>query len=328
MGRVKYRKCREPDWLRDLEARLCSVIVIISFTVAVISLALFTDSTILSLSVELTPAICVTTDVKNLSGITKCLWTSCRQSCTATVYNCSQIYVNYTLNDTDVNDNISFVADNGTYAWWSPEENSLYRDVSSEMKENFSLIESDDNVNSSVPLYVNVNGCGYEPEVSCTNFYQQYGNVGISFHCEVSFNVDPPIVIPDSPLSIDTDKTALVRYLILSLMPLVFFFVCCLYVYWRKLFRQKTKKVSQLSEQKKRIKRSGTFSERRVQDMNMLQEPKRRDSSVEVLSVRSVQSPAGGKHEVPSEACPSFINVPVLSAAATNIHVSDREQFL
>jgi len=326
MGPVKYRKCREPDWLRDLEARLCSVIVIISFTVAVISLALFTDSTILSLSVELTPAICVTTDVKNLNGTTKCLWTSCRQSCTATVYNCSQIYVHYTLNYTDVNDTTSFVADNDTNALWSPEDNFLYPDMSSDMKANSS--ESDNIVNSSVPLYVNVNGCGYEPEVSCSHFYQQYANIGISFQCEVSFDVDPPIVIPDSPLNIDTDKTALISYLILSLLPLVFFFVCCLYVYWRKLFRQKTKKVLQPYVKKRRVKRSGTFYERKVKEVNILQEPKRPDASVEVLSVRSVQSPADRKHEVPNEACPSFINVPILSTAAMDIHVSDQEQFL
>lgn len=323
MGRMKCRKCREPDWLRDLEARLCSVIVIVSFTVAVISLALFTDSTILSLSVELTPAICVTTDVKNLNGITKCLWTSCKQSCTAAVYNCSQIYVHYTLNYTDVNDTTSFVADNDTNTLWRPEDNFLYPD----MKANSSLIESDDSVNSSVPLYVNVNGCGYEPEVSCSNFYQRYANIGISFQCEVSFDVDPPIVIPDSPLNIDTDKTALISYLVLSLLPLVFFFVCCLYVYWRKLFRQKTKKVLQLNVKKRRVKKSGTFYERRVKEMNILQEPKRPDSSVEVLSVTSVKSPADRKREVPNEACPSFISVPILNTAATNIHVSDREHF-
>jgi len=328
MGQVRYRKCREPDWLRDLEARLCSVIVIVSFTVAVISLVLFTDSTILSLSVDLTPATCVTTDVKNLNGTTKCLWTSCRQSCTATVYNCSQIYVHYTLNYTDVNDTTSFVADNDTNTLWSTEDNFLYPGMSSDTKANSSLIDSGDNVNNSAPLYVNVNGCGYEPEVSCSNFYQQYANVGISFHCEVSFDVDPPIVIPDSPLNIDTDKTALIRYLILSLLPLVFFFVCCLYVYWRKLFRQKTKKVVQLYVKKRKVKRSGTFYDRVVKKMSILQEPKRPDSSVEVSSVRSVQSPANRKHEVPNEACPSFINVPVLSTAATNIHVSDQEQFL
>jgi hypothetical protein len=323
MGRVKCHNCREPDWLRDLEARVCSVIVIVSFTVAVISLVMFTDSTILSLSVKLTPAICVTTDVKNINGITNCLWTSCRQSCTAAVYNCSQIYVNYTFNYTDVND-----TDNDTYALWSPEDNSLYTGTSNKMKTNSSLIESDDSLNSSVPLYVNVNGCGYEPEVSCTHFYQQYGNIGISFQCEVRFDSNLPIVIPDSPLNIDTDKTALISYLILSLMPLFFFFVCCLYVYWRKLFRQKPKKALQLYVKNKRVKRSGTFYVRRVKERNMLQEPKRPDFSVEVLSVRSVQSPADRKHEVPNEACLSFINVPVLNTAARNVHVLDQEQFL
>lgn len=328
MGWVKYHKCREPDWLRDLEARSCSVIIIVSFTVAVISLVLFTDSTILSLSVKLMPAICVITDVKNLSGTTQCLWTSCRQSCTADVYNCSQIYVQYTLNDTDVNDTASFVADNVINALGSPEDKFLYPNMSSDIKANSSSVESDDSVNRSVPLYVNVNGCGYEPVVSCSDFYQQYANIGVPFQCEVSFGVDPPIVIPDSPLNNDTDKTALINYLILSLLPLVFFFVCCLYVYWRKLFRQKTKKVIQLKAKKRKVKRSGTFYERRVKEMNILQEPKRPDCTVEVLSVRSVQSPADRKREVPNQAGPSFINVPILSTAATNNHVSDREQFL
>lgn len=328
MGQVKNRKCREPDWLRDLEARLCSVIVIISFTIAVISLVLFTDSTIFSLSVELTPAICVITDVKNLNGTTNCLWTSCRQSCTAEIYNCSQIYVNYTLNYTNVNNTFSFVADNSTFPLRSSEENGLYTNVENETETNSSLIEFDNDVNGSVPLYVNVNGCGYEPEVSCTNFYQQYGNVGISFHCEVSFNMDPQIVIPDSPLNIDTDKTALISYLIFSLMPLVFFFVCSLYVYWRKLFKPKPKKVLHLYVKKKRVEKSGTFYERKVKEMDMLREANRPDSTAEVLSVRSVQSLADGKHEVPIHSCPSFISVPVSTSTTVNVHVSDQEQFL
>lgn len=325
---MRNRKCREPDWLRDLEARLCSVIVIISFTIAVISLVLFTDSTIFSLSVELTPAICVTTDVKNLNGTTKCLWTSCRQSCTAVIYNCSQIYVNYTFSYTDVNDTFSFVADNSTYPLSSLEENSLYTDVRNDTETNSSLIEFDDGMNGSLPLYVNVNGCGYEPEVSCTNFYQQYGNVGISFHCEVSFNMDPQIVIPDSPLNIDTDKTALISYLIFSLMPLVFFFVCSVYIYWRKLFKSKPKKVLHLYVKKKRVERSGKFYEGKVKEMDMLREANRPDSVAEVLSVRSVQSPVDGKHEVPKQACPSFIDVPVSAATTVNVHVSEQEQFL
>jgi hypothetical protein len=79
---------------------------------------------------------------------------------------------------------------------------------------------------------------------------------------------------------------------------------------------------------KKRVKRSGTFCERRVQEMNILEEPKRPDSAIEVLSVRSLQRPADRKLEVPNKACPSFIDVPILSTGATNIHVSDQEQFL
>lgn len=328
MGQVKNRKCREPDWLRDLEGRLCSVIVIISFTSTVISLVLFTDSTIFSLSVELSPAICVITDVKNLNGTTNCLWTSCRQSCTAAIYNCSQIYVNYTFSYTNVNNTFSFAADNSTFPLWSSEENGFYTDVRNETETNSSLIKFDDNVNGSLPLYVNVNGCGYEPEVSCTNFYQQYGNVGISFHCEVSFNMDPQIVIPDSPLNIDTDKTALISYLIFSLMPLVFFFVCSFYAYWRKLFKPKPKKVLHLYAKKKQVKRSETFYEKKVKEMDMLREANRPDSTAEVLSIRSVQGSADGKHEVPKNSCPSFINVPVSTSTAVNIHVSDQEQFL
>ncbi|XP_023716091.1 uncharacterized protein LOC111869100 [Cryptotermes secundus] len=323
MGQAKERKCREPDWLRDLEARLCSVIVVISFTIAIISLGLFTDSAILSLSVEFTPAICRTTNVKHLNGSTNCLWTSCRQSCTATVYNCSQIYVNYMLNDTNVNDTFISVADNSTYPSWSLEDSSsLYVDMLSDMETNSS------SVNSSLPLYVNVNGCGYEPEVSCHNFYQQYGNAGISFNCEVSFSVDPPIVIPDSPLNIDTDKTALINYLVLSLMPLVFFFVCSLYIYWRKLFKPKPKKDLRRCVKKKRVERSGKFFESKVKEMNTLEEAKTSDSPAELLSVRSVESQVNSKQEAPKQACPSFINVPVSTSTAVNVSFADWEQFL
>jgi hypothetical protein len=182
--------------------------------------------------------------------------------------------------------------------------------------------------NGSLPLYVNVNGCGYEPEVSCHNFYQQYGNTGISFNCEVTFSVDPPIVIPDSPFNIDTDKTALINYLILSLMPLVFFFACCLYVYWRKLFRLKPKKDLCRTVQKRRAKRPGKCYERKVKKMDMLEETKRPDPVVEVLSIRSVESPVNSKHEEPKQACPSFINVPMSTSTAVNISFADREQFL
>lgn len=322
MGQKKDRKCREPDWLRDLEARLCSVVVVISFTIAVISLGLFTDSAILSLSVKFTPAICRTTDVKHLNGSTNCLWTSCRQSCTATVYNCSQIYVNYMLNDTNVNDTFISVADNSTYPLWSLEDSSLYMDIISDMETNSS------SVNDSLPLYVNMNGCGYEPEVSCHNFYQQYGNTGISFNCEVTFSVDPPIVIPNSPLNIDTDKPALINYLILSLMPLVFFFACCLYIYWRKLFRLKPKKDLCLNVKRKRAKRSEKCYGRKMKEVGVLEEAKRRDSPAEVLSVRSVESSVNSKHKEPKQAGPSFIDVPVSTSVAANSSFADWEQFL
>jgi hypothetical protein len=182
--------------------------------------------------------------------------------------------------------------------------------------------------NGSLPLYINVNGCGYEPEVSCHNFYQQYGNTGISFNCEVTFSVDPPIVIPDSPLNIDTDKSALINYLILSLMPLVVFFACCLYVYWRKLFRLKPKKNLCRNVQKRRTEKCGKRYERKVKERDMLEETKRPDPIAEVLSIRSVESPVNGKCEEPKQSCPSFINVPMSTSTAVNVSFADREQFL
>jgi hypothetical protein len=226
------------------------------------------------------------------------------------------------LNDTDVNDTFISVADNSTYPLWSLEDSGLYMDTISDIETNSS------SVNGSLPLYVNMNGCGYEPEVSCHNFYQQYANTGMSFNCEVTFSVDPPIVIPDSPLNIDTNKNALINYLILSLMPLVFFFACCLYIYWRKLFRLKPKKDLCQNVKKRRAKRPGKLYEKRMKEMNVLEETKRPDPPAEVLSIRSVESPVNSKRKEPKQASPSFINVPVSTSAVVDISFADREQFL
>jgi hypothetical protein len=79
---------------------------------------------------------------------------------------------------------------------------------------------------------------------------------------------------------------------------------------------------------KKRVERSGKFGERKMGEMNMLKEAKRPDSPAEVLSVRSVGTSVNSKHEVPKQACPSYISVPESTSAAVNISFTDCEQFL
>lgn len=46
-----------------------------------------------------TPASCITVEVEHFKGASNCSWTSCREGCTKEVYECTQIRVNYKVNE-------------------------------------------------------------------------------------------------------------------------------------------------------------------------------------------------------------------------------------
>jgi hypothetical protein len=79
---------------------------------------------------------------------------------------------------------------------------------------------------------------------------------------------------------------------------------------------------------RKRAKRSEKCYGRKMKEVGVLEEAKRRDSPAEVLSVRSVESSVNSKHKEPKQAGPSFIDVPVSTSVAANSSFADWEQFL
>ena len=328
MGCLKRSRCCQLDWWQDLEARACSIFIIIIFTAALVCLVLFTDPAILSLTLDLTPAVCVTTSVRNYNGTTKCQWTSCRQSCTAVVYNCSQIYVNYTVNISDSNSTLGLEMENVSIPM-NLSDLQLYISET-----NSSSVDVDEDLNGSFPLLVNPNGCGYEPEVSCPQFYEQYGNVGVSFQCEVSLDREPPLIIPDSPNNPVTDKNMLINQILLSLIPLGSFIITFVYVYWRKLFKPRPKIVLQpLINKKKTPEESGSFYERKLRHLKKIQEGKQTLCNDEKLSLRSFESRSSKKEGsvnrgLDRDPGPSYIKLPPTNTAASSLPVVDREQFL
>nr|CAD7396137.1 unnamed protein product [Timema poppensis] len=205
--------CREPIWFREFQAKACSICAIISFTLAVVSLAVFTDTAILSLSVKLTPASCTTTEVKHLHGLSLCSWTSCRQSCTAEFFDCTKIYVSYELvsDNTTQQDNSTSIPLRSQGGKVTTPPNIIEEAVSTN---DFSLSSNTTISNTTIgyPFFVNIPGCGYEPEVSCEHFYQRYSNVGITFPCQVNFNDDTSVAIPDPSFTHTNNISEIVRY--------------------------------------------------------------------------------------------------------------------
>lgn len=102
------------------------------------------------------PVACEITSVHVRHGKSHCLWSSCREGCTADMYVCYQVRVKYTTepwrNDTSVSD----------YSNW------------------VNLERFDTNENRTVsdtPLLVNIKGCGYPPEIDCKGFAAYYLNI-------------------------------------------------------------------------------------------------------------------------------------------------------
>lgn len=97
------------------------------------------------------PVTCTTTRRDDYSGLFNCSWSSCREGCTSDFYRCTHIYVQYAENTSSETDD-----------------------------------EYDASKHHEAVLLVNIKGCGYPPNVRCSNFTAKYGVLGAKFPCYYS----------------------------------------------------------------------------------------------------------------------------------------------
>lgn len=159
-----------------------------------------------------TPATCVTAYSEIREGASNCSlpggWASCREGCTREIYECAQIFVNYTVPGDRVRDlnarNRRSLLVRG------------YRPIEPEPAAGWTY--------SLARIYPNVKGCGYPPHLNCTVFRNKYFEVGSSYPCYYS-RVEPWVVITELDLAKST------RQLVYSMVfPIPCFVVSVVYV--------------------------------------------------------------------------------------------------
>uniref|UniRef100_A0A2S2NYM8 Protein tipE n=1 Tax=Schizaphis graminum TaxID=13262 RepID=A0A2S2NYM8_SCHGA len=159
-----------------------------------------------------TPTTCVTAHSEIREGASNCSlpggWASCREGCTREIYECAQIFVNYTVPGDRVRD------------LNARHRRSLlvrgYRPIEPQPASGWTY--------SLARIYPNVKGCGYPPHLNCTEFRVRYFEVGASYPCYYS-RVEPWVVITELDLAKST------RQLVYSMVfPIPCFVVSVVYV--------------------------------------------------------------------------------------------------
>lgn len=142
---------------------------------------------------------CRTFDSKTVIGPSNCSMPSCREGCTADIYVCTYVKVTYyetrLLNSSFVQSYYRHEIPN-----WNPDEslsalippsrlNSTNHSYSAQcnyflntnfLSLNFNLVYWAD---PSAALMINPNGCGYPPDVNCSDFYDKFQSPGTLFPC-------------------------------------------------------------------------------------------------------------------------------------------------
>jgi len=124
------------------------------------------------------PVTCKVTNVSVKEGKSQCKWSSCREGCTADMYHCVQVRVQYAKVPYKNGTNAKSISDN--------EWVDLRR---IDVVENKTMDDT--------PLLVNIKGCGYPPEIACALFASRYNATWYkheTFPCYYS-KVNPWIVL-------------------------------------------------------------------------------------------------------------------------------------
>lgn len=124
------------------------------------------------------PVTCKVTNLSVKAGKSQCKWSSCREGCTADMYHCVQVRVQYA----------KVPYKNGTNAK-SIDDNDWVDLRRIDVVENKTMDDT--------PLLVNIKGCGYPPEIACALFASKYNATlykDETFPCYYS-KVNPWIVL-------------------------------------------------------------------------------------------------------------------------------------
>merc|ERR1712012_1035260 len=194
-------------WLLEVEMGVVwcvASLAIISFIFASIW---YIDPALLTMVLQFQAAQCTTIKSAYLIGISNCTWSSCRHGCTAEVYKCWQVEVNFSL-----------VPKSQPIPppWGSLTSFTMSRPPPAPPAPTSQLAR----------LYPNVRGCGYPPQLQCPEFFETYGEVGEKFPCWVS-HLDPSMAITE------LDLRRLKREVMYSLVPLAIFILFTLYAFCR-----------------------------------------------------------------------------------------------
>lgn len=166
-ARVSVRSCRQ-------KARFYVTTVLAVFSMSAGSSLLFlvplyVDPAISTLLANFVPepVTCITSRKEDLTGLFNCTWSSCREGCTSDMYHCTHIYVRYNASS-PYGQNVSMSNRRTMHTTPAPLPPPS---------------ASTPTPTDEAVLLVNIKGCGYPPDVRCSNFTAMYGQEGTEFPC-------------------------------------------------------------------------------------------------------------------------------------------------
>jgi len=195
------------SWLLDVEMGVVWSVASLSIISFIFASIWYIDPALLTMVLQFQRADCTTVKSAYLIGISNCSWSSCRHGCTAEVYKCWQVEVNFTLVPT---------SHPIPPPWGSLTSLAMPQSAPGPILEKSHVAR----------LYPNVRGCGYPPDLQCPDFFKNYSLVGQHFKCWVS-HLDPEIAITE------LDLKRLKKEVMYSLVPLAVFILFTLYAFCR-----------------------------------------------------------------------------------------------
>merc|ERR1719445_1730479 len=148
------------SWLLEVEMGVVWGVASLSIISFIFASIWYIDPALLTMVLQFQAADCTTVRSAYLIGISNCTWSSCRHGCTAEVYKCWQVEVNFSL-----------VPKSSPIP---PPWASLTALTMPHPAPSISAMAPSSHV---AKLYPNVRGCGYPPDLQCSEFFEDYGEV-------------------------------------------------------------------------------------------------------------------------------------------------------